>query len=270
MKVSLVIPAYNEEEYLEDCLRSVFSQTLRPNEVIVVDNNSTDKTPLIAKKFNVILVKERKQGTISARNKGFNIATGDIIARIDADTRLPKKWVEKITFVFQKNSQLIAYSGPTLFEDRKFNQLLAFPEKVFIASFRKIIGNDLLYGPNMAIRKNAWQKVKKYTCSNDKTVHEDLDLAIHLGQSHLGEIVFNTRFYVRASERRWKKIAPYFEYPYRYMRTLQHHKQSLHGLKIHTEIVGKVLPKPRKIMKKIRSSAANSLRIAKTITSHYR
>lgn len=84
--VSVVIPAYNEERYLAACLTSLQKQTLKNFETIVVDNNSTDKTAEIARRFGAKVVKELKQGIIPARERGFREAKAEIIARTDADT----------------------------------------------------------------------------------------------------------------------------------------------------------------------------------------
>jgi len=247
MKVSVVIPAYNEEEYLGTCLVSLMDQTEKPDEIIVVDNNSTDKTAEIAKRFGVKIVRETVQGITPARNAGFNSAQYEIIARTDADSRVPKNWIQRIKKQFE-DPNLIAYSGPVVYQDKRFNRFFAFPEKFMLLGFKKVIGHDCLYGPNMALRQSAWEKVKDVTCSNDKAVHEDFDVSIHLGELHDGNIVFDPRFTVEVSERRWKKITPYLEYPYRYFRTLQRHKQSLHGIKRGVKLIGKVARTPKRLL----------------------
>lgn len=95
MKITLVIPVYNEEQYIAGCLDSIAKQKIRPDEVIVVDNNCTDNTLLIVKKYPFVQVKhEEKQGMIAARNAGFNAASHEIIARCDADTQLPTNWIK--------------------------------------------------------------------------------------------------------------------------------------------------------------------------------
>jgi glycosyltransferase involved in cell wall biosynthesis len=87
--ISIVIPVYNEAERIAACLESIAAQTVTPLEVIVVDNNSTDATVSIARSFPFVRVITAKcQGVIHARNRGFNAARGEIIGRIDADTRL--------------------------------------------------------------------------------------------------------------------------------------------------------------------------------------
>ena len=62
MKVSVVIPSYNEEKYIGRCLEGIALQIEKPDEVIVVDNNCTDKTVEIAEKFGATIIKEKKQG----------------------------------------------------------------------------------------------------------------------------------------------------------------------------------------------------------------
>src|ERR1019366_8076903 len=90
MRVSLVIPAYNEKHHIKACLDHIASQRVVPYEVIVVDNASTDKTAAIARSYDfVTLITEKRQGVVFARDTGFNLARGDIIGRIDADTLLP-------------------------------------------------------------------------------------------------------------------------------------------------------------------------------------
>lgn len=266
MKVSVIIPAYNEEGYIAQCLTHLLSQIEMADEVIVVDNNSTDKTAEIVKTFPVTLITEKKQGITPARNAGFNSAHGDILCRVDADTIVPKDWIRKIKRYFAQNPNLVAVSGPTIFRDRRIDKLFHYPQAFMLRSFKKIIGADCLYGPNMAITKTGWEAIKDFVCPDDRIVHEDFDIAIHLAQLQLGDVIFDKRLSVSVSERRWKKIKPYFNYPYRYLRTLQHHKQSLHSIKTTSALVGKVLPKPKKILKKIKSGASSSIRFAKSLT----
>jgi glycosyltransferase involved in cell wall biosynthesis len=224
MKVSVVIPVFNEEQLLARCLEALQNQTEKAFEIIVVDNNSTDKTVEIARQFPVQIVSEKKQGATYARNTGFDLAKGDIIARIDADTVVPKNWIKEIIEHFTKDPNLIALSGRTFFENKKFNYLI-LAEPFLLKSWRIIFGCDTLYGPNTAITKKAWERVKNTVCLNDKQVHEDFDLAIHLGELKMGKIFFDKKFSVQVSERRWREAKSYFEYPYRYLKTILAHKK---------------------------------------------
>lgn len=201
LRVSVVIPVYNEEEQLAACLDAIAAQTVRPYEVIVVDNNSTDNTVAVASLYPFVTVlREPKQGVVHARSTGFNAAKGDIIARIDGDTLVPRDWLANIQQIF-RDPAIDAVSGVA----RYYNVALA---KVFDAIdlfFRRRLAWQLrdrvyLYGANMAMRKSAWQTVRDHLC-NRGGMHEDYDIAIHL-QEHGGKVVFDERLRARVSSRR--------------------------------------------------------------------
>jgi glycosyltransferase involved in cell wall biosynthesis len=250
MKVSVVIPAYNEEKYIGACLTSVLAQTEPADEIIVVNNNSTDKTAKIAASFpGVTVITQKKKGTTYTRNMGFDTANGDIIVRTDADSRVPKNWIKRIKKHFEDDPQLVAYCGPSRFED--IPEAVQFKNWTVVglnATFKQAVGHDLLYGPNMAITKAAWNKIRNEVCMNAKVVHEDVDLALHVAK--YGRLVFDEKVVVTSSPRRWTKLSPYFEYPYRFIRTIQHHKQSMRGLKKSTDLVKGMIPRTRKLLKR--------------------
>lgn len=100
-KVSIIIPVYNGEKTLQQCLSSVLNQTYKNYEVIVVDNNSTDKTrdiieELQAENEKLIYIFESYRGRASARNAGIKKADGEIIAITDSDCIVPKNWIEEL------------------------------------------------------------------------------------------------------------------------------------------------------------------------------
>jgi len=111
MHISVIIPTYNRAKLLDKLLDNLFQQSLHSNiswEIIVVDNNSSDNTEKIAlqKKFlspvPLIYVKEKKQGSSYARNRGVKIARGEIIAFIDDDVILDKHWLQSVWQAFRK------------------------------------------------------------------------------------------------------------------------------------------------------------------------
>lgn len=197
MNISVVIPAYNEEKRIAHCLKSVFNQTVKPYEVIVVDNNSTDRTAEIAREMGAKVVIQQVQGVTFARNLGFDIATGEVIARTDADTIVPHNWIERFNDHFEKDPLLDAISGPAVFGIRVFTPLLKL---IVFETNKKIFGHYGLYGPNLALRKSAWERVKNEVCLDDEKVHEDTDLSIHIGKG--GKIGCDKDLKVRTSARR--------------------------------------------------------------------
>lgn len=222
MKISVVIPVYNEEKYIGKCLQSILDQTEKPDEIIVVDNNCADKTVEIAKKFGARIVKEIKQGMIYARNAGFDNAKYEIIARTDSDTILPNDWISRIKKTFEEDLNLGALSGPTEYHKwQKTIKLSHVPSLILFNILSLLFKNGCLYGPNMSLRKAVWEKVKADVCLNDKKVHEDIDLSIHLNK--LTRIKFDNKLIIGTTRVRWKQIGT--EYAERMMGMLANHKK---------------------------------------------
>lgn len=93
-KVSIIIPCYNQANYLEDAIESALTQTIHC-EVIVVNDGSTDNTSEIAKKYHVLLVEKTNGGLSSARNAGIAVAKGEYILTLDADDIITQDFIEK-------------------------------------------------------------------------------------------------------------------------------------------------------------------------------
>lgn len=98
-KYSVVIPAYNAEVFLAECLDSVFSQTTPPSEVICVDDGSLDATSQVARSYPVVtLIQQENRGCSSARNAALRVAKFPVIAFCDADdVWLPEKMTHQLT-----------------------------------------------------------------------------------------------------------------------------------------------------------------------------
>lgn len=95
--VSVVIPAYNEEKEIGECLSSLSKQSYSKKEIIVVDDGSTDKTAEIASSFkNVRLVKGQHKGPGTARNLGVKHAKGKIIVLVDADMTFDRNYIKEL------------------------------------------------------------------------------------------------------------------------------------------------------------------------------
>jgi len=96
--ISAIIPAYNEENFIKDCLESLLNQDLDKNfyEIIVVNNASTDKTAEIVKKYPVKLYYQPKRSVVIARQTGVDKSKGKIIVSADADTTYPRHFLSEI------------------------------------------------------------------------------------------------------------------------------------------------------------------------------
>ena len=102
VKVSIIIPAFNTEKYLERCLLSVINQTLKEIEIICIDDNSTDNTLNIFKNFErqdnriKVIHFEENKGVAAARNEGIKVATGEYIGFMDSDDYADEKYYENL------------------------------------------------------------------------------------------------------------------------------------------------------------------------------
>lgn len=181
MNVSIVIPVYNEAANLPACLDAIARQSVRPEEVIVVDNNSSDATLKIAARYPFVrIVTETRQGTVFARNAGFKAAKGEILCRIDADTRIPTDWVETVSRAFHDNHDVAAVTGPPEFYDAPLPRLSnAFQVLLYQRLQRLLTGTYILWGANMAIRRKAWQEAGPL-CAERIGIDEDIDLSFWL------------------------------------------------------------------------------------------
>lgn len=107
MRISILIPCYNEELTIEKCLFSCLNQTRRADEIIVVDDSSTDKTPEILEKFGSFIKVVRTQKNTGnksyAQEYGLQFVTGDIFIATDGDTILQKDFIETIEKDMQDN-----------------------------------------------------------------------------------------------------------------------------------------------------------------------
>ena len=180
LALSIIIPAYDEEDYIGACLDSIAAQTAKPLEVIIVDNNSTDKTVQIAKEHQFVkILHEKRQHQVFAQAAGFNAARGDILGRIDAASILPKDWVEKVTAAFVADQKLVAVTGGADPYDVPLKWLgsAIFHGYIYLAGL--IGGQRMLWGSNCAVTKAGWRKIKN-TVLMRPDIWEDYDMAFCL------------------------------------------------------------------------------------------
>jgi glycosyltransferase involved in cell wall biosynthesis len=116
IKISTVIPAFNAERFLPRCLASVFAQTLKSFEVIVVDDGSTDNTAGLAAELGATVAQRKNGGLSAARNTGIQVATGEWIALLDADDLWAPQKLERQVVSIRPDTVLV-YTGITTFND---------------------------------------------------------------------------------------------------------------------------------------------------------
>lgn len=205
VKVSVVIPAYNEEKLIERCLKSLSHQTMnRSNyEVIVVNNNSSDKTAQIAQKYADKVILEKRKGVLFARQTGLIKAKSQIILRTDADGYVPNNWVKRGYQNLVKNPDYVAFSGFYLPDNEKKTLKLI---SQFAINFRKLLYSlggktEWLTGSCSAIRKEAFLKIGGYDFKADPVIEDQQGIGHRLAK--LGKIGFDANWWVWYSPRRF-------------------------------------------------------------------
>lgn len=177
MKISLVVPVYNDEKLIVKLLDSLLIQTKIPDEIIFCDNNSTDNSISVIKKYIDLLpikiIKETKQGIIPAMDILCRQAKGDLILRTDTDAVLPPFWVEKISNHFVVDPSLDACGGKWFSNDGSLLiKSLVKIAYLFVDPYMIIVyGMFFLSGTNFAIKSSVIKKIGYY--STDKKIDAD-------------------------------------------------------------------------------------------------
>lgn len=209
MKLSLIIPAYNEELYLATCLRYAIDElTARATsgefEIIVVNNASTDRTSAVARGFErVRVVNEPLKGLTRARQKGLESASGEILAFIDADTRMPAGWLVKVLAAYEKKKDLVCVSGPYRYFDLPgIKGVLVKLYWLLLAKPTYWCTGYMAVGGNFAASKQALLRIGGFDTSI-AFYGEDTNIARRLAGQ--GRVVFDLGLVMETSARRLKE-----------------------------------------------------------------
>jgi glycosyltransferase involved in cell wall biosynthesis len=170
--VSIILPCYNQEKYIAECLDSVLAQSFRDYEVIVVNDGSTDKSAEIVHTYmqgdsRITLIEQSNQGVVSARNNALQIAKGEYIYPLDGDDKISPICLEKLYQAAQEGKGDVIFSQVQFLGDKECMFHLPEPNKmnmfqgncvVCSALYRK--SDALRYGgydPNMEAGYEDWE-----------------------------------------------------------------------------------------------------------------
>ncbi len=209
--ITAVVCAYNEAECVPACLHALLAQTRPPDEIIVVDNASTDGTAEIAGAIpGVRVIREPVRGLAVARETARRAARGDVLAYLDADCRAPITWLERIEERFSSRPALVAVTGPYRFYDwdllgraliRAYDWIVAPPTHVLVHHALGI--GAILYGGNFAVRREALAEIGGFDCTIE--FHgEDTNLGRRL--TPIGHVALAQRCWVWTSARRYRAM----------------------------------------------------------------
>lgn len=206
MRLSVIIPAYNEEKFISACLEHVQADILRcndagPIEVLVIDNASTDRTAEITETFTgVRVVRETQKGLTRARQRALNETQGEILAFVDADTHMPPGWIKRVLTVFAANPNVVCVSGPYIYYDAPLlNRIFVRIYWTLLAIPTYWITRYMVVGGNFAAKKTALVEIGGFD-TNIEFYGEDTNIARRL--SAVGKVKFSMRLPMPTSSRR--------------------------------------------------------------------
>lgn len=227
--LSVVVPTFNEEEVIGECLERLSRQLDHILEIVVVDNNSTDKTVDIVETFTerfseIRMISETRQGLVFARNAGLDAATGPAVARIDSDTLVPPDWARTIVEFLQADTEKrwaalcgrgeaygLPYGDAVGSLKQRFSPLRskrAVRGRSDVAPERQVKDVPVLYGSNMVLRRETWLRVRDQV-SMRRDVFEDVDTGLCVQESG-GRNAFLSDLTVGVSPRRMETSVPGF------------------------------------------------------------
>ena len=209
--IAAIVCAYNEADLLPACLHSLLAQSRPADDVIVIDNASTDATGAVARSIpGVRVADEPRKGLVVARETARRLAQADILAYIDADCRVPLRWLELIERRFQ-HEEVVAVSGPYRFFDwadragrvliRTYDYVVAPPTHFVVQRVLRM--GAILYGGNFAVRRAALAEIGGFD-SRIEFHGEDTNLARRLVP--LGSIVLARECWTWTSARRYRAM----------------------------------------------------------------
>ena len=201
--ISVIVPTFNEEENIAQCLVSLSHQSVPRSEyeIIVVDGGSKDATCEIARKYADKVFTQTSKKVGGARNDGVKAAKGEIIATTDADCILPPDWLKRIAQDFADPAIVQVYGPVYPIEEGIRNQFSLFLANTFsrLGYFSRTFYYTL--GCNTAFRKDAFEKAGMYRCID---AGDDLEIAMRL--KDFGTISFDNSLKVGFSMRRYQKF----------------------------------------------------------------
>jgi len=206
-----IVCAYNEARFLPACLHSLLAQTRPPDEILVVNNASTDETACVARAIpGVRVIDEPVKGLVVARETGRLTANCDVLAYIDADCRVPLTWLERVERRLERQPAVVAVTGPYRFYDwdllgraliRAYDLVVAPPTHLLV-HYGLGLG-AILYGGNFAVRREALERIGGF----DRSVEfhgEDTNLGRRL--TPIGSVVLARECWVWTSARRYRAM----------------------------------------------------------------
>jgi glycosyltransferase involved in cell wall biosynthesis len=186
--ISVIVCAHDEEHFIGPCLHSLLAQSRPPDELLVINNASRDRTHQVAAAIpGVRVVDEPRKGLVIARERARGEACGDLLVYVDADCRAPLRWLEQIERRFHRRPDLLALSGNYRFYDwdwwgrtliRAYDFTLGPATHVLVKYILRL--GVVFYGGNFAVTRRALDRIGGF----------DTSIEFHGEDTNLGRRLF--------------------------------------------------------------------------------
>ena len=161
-KISIIVPVFNAELYIERCIESLINQTYQYKEIIIINDGSHDKTYLILEKIrsqhsDIKIIHQLNQGQGFARNRGLEEATGSLIMFVDADDILHYQCCEKsASYMMTTNADFACFGVKFSKKDGEVERIIKFPKYALVVN--NFVKNYLKQGNILNV---VWNKIYK-------------------------------------------------------------------------------------------------------------
>ncbi len=174
MKISVIVPVYNEEKNIARTIDSLLNQTFNDYEIIAVNDASTDNSITVLNNYKdkiKVIDKKKNEGQAKTLNAGLKIAKGEIIARTDGDSLVPSDWLERIHNNF-KNNDIVGVGGWLEVANENSYWALAnsFKDVIFNGVLKKAVTPNILPGANNAVLASSLREIGGYP---DKKIYSE-------------------------------------------------------------------------------------------------
>ncbi len=181
--ISVVIPTRNDADMLAVCLAALARQTRPADEIVVVDNASTDNTAAVCAAAGARRVTVDLPGIAASTAFGFDEARCGLIARLDTDSIPPADWLERVETILEQAGPLSAVSGPgDFYGETRFARWVG--TSVYIPGYfwaiGWLLGHPPLFGSNFAMRSEVWDRIRGSVHRGVPPVHDDLDISYQI------------------------------------------------------------------------------------------
>lgn len=203
MRISLCVPALNEEKYIHHVLDSVRRQTRSPDEIVVVVGGS-DASAELSRAAGALVVQQQSRGVSGARLEAFAAASGDLLASTDADTCLADDWLARVEENLSRPGVVACYGPVHLLDGQLVGERFDRLAFSFFMRLNQLAGKPHLNGMNFACRRDAYEAVGGFR--PELVTAEDVDLGLRLKE--VGKVIWDPRMIVHTSARRLRGMGP--------------------------------------------------------------